>query len=522
MGAKRDHIRRVEAAETVIRKAYDWGDADVATVATALSDPRVLALLTFYKAGRPRVKYVVDNGVYVVANVPVGGKITARRFRGFLAKGWLIGAPANGTVDFILPLKPQHDYTGDFFGRALGRIIEKAKKVVDVRGHARRTKEHASYVRKHRRQVEMAMPPHEEFEFHGREPMAAPAAKTKKPKARAVSYAYAGEEHVIREHEVREIPLALIEADPKQPRKTFDETALNELAASIKVDGLLQAIVVRPHPQEPGKFMIVAGERRYRAKVKLGDETIASQLRFLSDGAVRRLQMTENLSRANMNPIEEAEGYADLIGNFDETTETLADMIGKSESYIIQRLSLLNLAEDIQHLIKRKQMPVSYGFELARLGTRNEQFDALKKITEEKASVEDVRRYVDAIRAREAKTTMFKEPAEGPEMIRGVKVTKQKLDAVKRRYNNLKQAVGKIFRQNMKDNVLLPRALRGNVGREIEYLDLLEKDIRRLKRTLETAHAAQEAGTTYADVMLFQQEQRSKRGKKAAAARKGK
>ena len=151
------------------------------------------------------------------------------------------------------------------------------------------------------------------------------------------------------------LPLDVIERNPDQPRKEFDENALAELTDSIKHNGVLQPILVR---KKGDKYEIVAGERRYKASQEAGLTEIPVLIREISDDEVFQLALIENLQRSNLNPIEEAAGYRKLIDEKGLTQEQLAKMLSKSRSAVTNTLRLLDLPEEIQEMmIDRKISP---------------------------------------------------------------------------------------------------------------------------------------------------------------------
>ena len=152
------------------------------------------------------------------------------------------------------------------------------------------------------------------------------------------------------EGNLREIPVAEISSNPFQPRKTFDATELGELQESIKESGLLQPITVRRAPNGKG-YELIAGERRLRAATALGWSKIQAVVKALSDQELLALALVENLQRADLNPIEEAEGYRQLIEQFGHTHQTVATMVGKNRSTIANTLRILHLPERARILV---------------------------------------------------------------------------------------------------------------------------------------------------------------------------
>ena len=152
---------------------------------------------------------------------------------------------------------------------------------------------------------------------------------------------------------VREIPIELIHRNADQPRWVFSETEVDELAASIREKGILQPILVRPAPGLPGEWEIVAGERRWRASQKAGLRVMPVLVRELDDVQVLEIAVIENVQRANLNPIEEASAYQQLIEKFRRTQEEVADSVGKSRSHVANTLRLMNLPEAVrQHVLE--------------------------------------------------------------------------------------------------------------------------------------------------------------------------
>ena len=146
---------------------------------------------------------------------------------------------------------------------------------------------------------------------------------------------------------VTTLPLREIEPDPDQPRKRFDEAALAELAASIQENGLLQPIAVRPKPLGAG-YLIIAGERRWRAARLAGLDEVPALVKDVTDEQAAALALIENLQREDLDPIEVAEGCRQLIEKYGLTQETAAKRLGKSRSAVTNSLRLLNLPDDVR------------------------------------------------------------------------------------------------------------------------------------------------------------------------------
>ena len=140
-----------------------------------------------------------------------------------------------------------------------------------------------------------------------------------------------------------EIAIDRIIPNPKQPRRTFVESELEELSESIRAKGVLQAILVRPDPTNPEMFEIIAGERRWRAARRAGLTVIPAVVRHMDDREVLEIAIIENVQRADLNPVEEAEAYKALIDRFGRTQESVATQVGKSRDRVsIGRIEVLS------------------------------------------------------------------------------------------------------------------------------------------------------------------------------------
>jgi ParB family chromosome partitioning protein len=149
----------------------------------------------------------------------------------------------------------------------------------------------------------------------------------------------------------RTLPIALLRPNPFQPRDHFDPELLEELAASIRDKGIIQPIVVRPVPGQSDEYQIVAGERRWRAAQKARLHEVPVVIRAFTDAEALEVALIENIQRADLNAIEEARGYRQLIEKFNYTQEALGQTIGRSRSHIANTLRLLQLPQTVQDYI---------------------------------------------------------------------------------------------------------------------------------------------------------------------------
>jgi ParB family transcriptional regulator, chromosome partitioning protein len=185
----------------------------------------------------------------------------------------------------------------------------------------------------------------------------------------------------------REVPIDRVRRSELNPRKNFAEKELKELADSIREKGLVQPLVVRPVKSAPGHYEIVAGERRWRAAQLASLRTIPVIIRSLSDQEALELAIIENVQRTDLNPIEEAQAYNELITRFEYTQEELGQIIGKSRSHLANTIRLLKLPDSVQTLVRDGSL--SAGHARALIGHDEAEVIA-KEIVEKGLNVRDV------------------------------------------------------------------------------------------------------------------------------------
>ncbi|HMQ25351.1 MAG TPA: ParB/RepB/Spo0J family partition protein [Acidimicrobiales bacterium] len=197
---------------------------------------------------------------------------------------------------------------------------------------------------------------------------------------------------------LQEIATSDIEPNRYQPREHFDEESLASLTASVRELGVLQPILVRP-AAEPGRYELIAGERRWRAAKRAGLPSVPAIVREVDDLDSLEQAVVENLHRQDLNPLEEAAAYQQLIEDFDLTQERLAERVGKSRSAVANTLRLFQLPPSIQKLVAEDQL--SAGHARALLGTPDRAFQEglAKRAVAQGLSVREVE---DAVRRREA------------------------------------------------------------------------------------------------------------------------
>lgn len=197
-----------------------------------------------------------------------------------------------------------------------------------------------------------------------------------------------------------------IKPNAKQPRKFFDEAALEDLTNSIKEHGIIQPILVRP--AEKG-YEIVAGERRYRAARKAGLKVIPAIVRELSEKQNMLYALIENMQRENLNVIEEAQGLREMSKVYNLTQEQMATSVGKSRPYISNTMRLLKLPQDVQELVLENKLSAGHARAIAGMETKELQSDAAKKAVKNGWSVRETERYAGKNAAKK-KTKAIKDP----------------------------------------------------------------------------------------------------------------
>ena len=164
------------------------------------------------------------------------------------------------------------------------------------------------------------------------------------------------EEKTIKNDVINKISISDLSRNPYQPRQSFEETKLEELANSIKKNGVIQPIAVRPNKSKPGKYEIVAGERRWLAAQRAGLHEIPVNVLELSDVESLEVAIVENIQRDDLNPVEEARGYKRLSDEFNYDHESISKLMSKSRSHISNTLRLLTLPEDVISMLEERSL----------------------------------------------------------------------------------------------------------------------------------------------------------------------
>jgi len=215
---------------------------------------------------------------------------------------------------------------------------------------------------------------------------------------------------------IRQIPLDLLEPNPFQPRTVIEPAALEELTQSVRTHGILQPLLVRPHPTSPNRFQIVAGERRWRAAGAAALHEVPALVHAMADSEAAAIALIENLQRQDLNAIDEAEGYDRLLTQFGLTQEALGQAVGKSRSHIANTLRLLHLPTGVKEAVRKGEISAGHARALLALP---EPDAALREVIGKQLSV----RQTEALALREPSPG----PAPGDDLLRGTGADAAKL-----------------------------------------------------------------------------------------------
>lgn len=202
-----------------------------------------------------------------------------------------------------------------------------------------------------------------------------------------------------------EIDIDLIDPNPQQPRTRFEPTDLNDLAASIRANGIVQPIVVRPHA---GRYQIIAGERRWRAAQQAALRKVPVVIKNIPDDKLLELALVENIQRQELNPIEEANAYRKLIESIGLTQEQVAERVGKERTLITTTMRLLKLPNDIQRNIIEGKLTLSHGRALLMSEDPRIQREVGQQVIDNDLSVRETERAIKRFAGMAEKATAAK------------------------------------------------------------------------------------------------------------------
>ncbi|MFT3712648.1 MAG: ParB/RepB/Spo0J family partition protein [Archangium sp.] len=207
---------------------------------------------------------------------------------------------------------------------------------------------------------------------------------------------------------VTRLPIEQIAADRANPRRSFDAAQLEELAASLKQQGVLQPILVR---KDGSRYRIIAGERRWRAAKSAGLTELPVIIREASDAEAYELALVENIQRADLNPLEEAEAYRRLVEERKLTQEQVADRVGKDRSSVANALRLLHLPNEVKQLVAEQDIDMGHARALLGLGSSREMVTLAREIVSDKLTVRETEARVKAARGGAGGSTKKKASA---------------------------------------------------------------------------------------------------------------
>ena len=208
-------------------------------------------------------------------------------------------------------------------------------------------------------------------------------------------------EEIIEENNKILISINKIKSDEEQPRKLFDSEKIAELAESIKTHGIIQPLILRKYMED--QYIIVAGERRWRAAKMAGLKEIPAIIMELSDRDILEISLIENIQRQDLNPIEEALAYRKLLNDFNITQEELSKRIGKSRVAIANTMRLTNLDERVQQYIIESIITEGHGRVLLAISDKQKQYELAQQVIDEKLSVRELERLIKRFNEEEEK-----------------------------------------------------------------------------------------------------------------------
>lgn len=267
---------------------------------------------------------------------------------------------------------------------------------------------------------------------------------------------------------INEVPVRLIQPNPNQPRREFDEQALEELADSIREIGLIQPITVRD--MADGSYIIIAGERRWRACQMAGMQQIPAYVRTVDDENMMEMALVENIQREDLNPLEIALAYQHLLEQYDLTQERLSEKVGKNRSTVTNYLRLLKLPAEIQLALENRELDMGHARALLSLDSPSLQMKVYAEIKRQGLSVRKVEELV-------------KELAEGGSVTAGGKKLRARGTRLSSEYTALKDGLSRLFNAKVqftctdkgRGKISIPFANESELERLIEMFDQLKR-----------------------------------------------
>lgn len=266
---------------------------------------------------------------------------------------------------------------------------------------------------------------------------------------------------------VDEVAISLIKPNINQPRKNFDAEALKELSDSIKTHGIIQPIVL--NKEEDGSYMIIAGERRYRAAKLAGIDYVPAVIKSYTPRQVKEISIIENLQREDLNPIEAARAIKQLMEEYSFTQEQVADRIGKSRPAITNLLRLLNLTMEVVALVEEGKLSAGHARALVPITNKNDQIKIALLAKDNKISVRDLEKIVKEYL--------------NPDRKKVTKVVDQSLE-LKEFTNNMQRVFGtkvSVIGNDNKGRIYIDYYSRDDIDRIVQLIELVESKTLTLK-----------------------------------------
>lgn len=213
----------------------------------------------------------------------------------------------------------------------------------------------------------------------------------------------------MRQGDVQKVDISKIYTNPNQPRKNFDKESLNELAESIKIHGLIQPIIVNEMPEG---YMIIAGERRYRACKICGLREVDAIVKSYSNKQIAEIAIIENLQREDLNPVEVAKGIKQLMEEYGLTQEKVAERLGKSRSAVANSIRILSLYPEVIDMVEKGKVSFGHAKILVAVTDYATQLILAKKVAKDKLTVRDLEKEVESILGNKKKKKLPKLPSE--------------------------------------------------------------------------------------------------------------
>ena len=259
---------------------------------------------------------------------------------------------------------------------------------------------------------------------------------------------------------VDEIDINLIKPNPNQPRKNFDQEALDDLACSIKVHGVIQPIVL--NQMEDGSYMIIAGERRWRASKIAGLKTVPSVIKNYTERQIKEISIIENLQREDLNPIEAARAIKQLMDEYKLTQEVVSERIGKSRSNIANTLRLLSLYPEVIKMVEEGSLSAGHARSLVVIDDVNLQLRLANQCIKEKWNVRDLEKAVK--KALNPQIIKKSSPEQSLEL-------KELVNQMQRVFSTKVSAIG----NDNKGRIYIDYYSRDDLDRLADYIEIIKK-----------------------------------------------